>query len=80
MLDKAKLVFKEVSAPPTRWCSSGHHVPAPDEPNGSWRREGAGSVLEPIRFFEASGEGLDGVYCEPCLCIANALAREKKNV
>jgi hypothetical protein len=74
MLGDAQLVFRAVDAPLTGWCSSGHRV----DPKGLWSREGPGGLMEPIRFFQASGKGLDGIYCEPCLVVANALARENK--
>ena len=78
MLGEAQLVFRAVDAPLTGWCSSGHRVPPPSDPKGLWSREGPGGPMEPIRFFQASGKGLDGIYCEPCLVVANALAQENK--
>lgn len=75
MQPKANLQVKQVAATQGRWCSSGHMAPE------SWSREGAGTPLLPMQFFQvssASDHGVSGTYCEPCLMVANAMARQKK--
>jgi hypothetical protein len=69
----------EVDAPSLGICASGHSAPA------VFRREGPDSLEEPTRFFQVSrrdsisGKMISlGVYCEPCLIIANAIARSRR--
>ena len=63
----ADLTQKEVDAPPDRYCSSGHNLGV----LAAYRNK-------PVRFFQVSGKGVDGVYCEPCLVLANYVARRKR--
>ena len=82
MLPDADLVFGEVrTPPPNHWCSSGHS--APEE----FAREGPGTEKTPTRFFTVSQRDKIkvngkrkwvtlGVYCEPCVIVANAMARK----
>ncbi len=70
---KADLTFKEIDPPADRWCTSGHKAPE------LFRRGGPSSNLEPTKFFEVTNDkGLLGIVCEPCLIIANHIARLKK--
>lgn len=67
------LTLKEVLAPHGRWCASGHTAVE------SWSREGPGTAPSMTRFFQVSSDQnhvVNGVYCEPCLVIANAQARK----
>ena len=46
-----------------------------------YRRDGPDSPEEPMRFARVTSTQqpqVNGIYCEPCLIIANALARKKK--
>lgn len=75
MLPRADLHVKAVPETAGRWCSSGHVAPE------SWSREGAGTPLVPTQFFQVTSaldRSVNGTYCEPCLMVANAMAREKK--
>jgi hypothetical protein len=75
MQPKADLQVKQVPATHGRWCSSGHTAPE------SWSREGRGTPPLPTAFFQVTGVGdhnVRGIYCEPCLMVANAMARQKK--
>jgi len=72
---KPDLTMKEVPPPHNRWCQAGHC--APDR----FAREGTGSALEPTRFFQVGSKAnpnVNGVYCEPCLIIANYGARKTR--
>jgi len=72
-LDKADMQCKQVATPPDYRCSSGHKAPA------TFRLGGAGTPEAPIRFFEIYKDNKSlGVFCEPCLIIANYVARQKK--
>ncbi len=62
----------EVEPPLENWCASGHQAPA------TFRREGPGTPDLPTRFFLVKGHNVHGIYCEPCLAIANHIARLKK--
>ena len=64
--------LSEVSAPFQNLCASGHCAPL------LFRREGPTGPEELTRFYEVRGEAIYGVYCEPCLIIANHLARLKR--
>ena len=69
---KADLTFKETPAPHGRWCKSGHEAPA------TFHRDGTGAPAQPTKFFQVSSDArpeVNGVYCEPCLIIANAMQR-----
>ena len=68
---RADLTQREVPPPAGSFCRSGH-VALP-----VFRRE-SGRAEEPTRFFEVSSvacPGINGVYCEPCLIVANAAAK-----
>lgn len=56
------------------WCDSGHKAPS------LFRREGPDSPELPTRFFQVHVKisAINGVYCEPCLIVANHVARLKK--
>jgi len=68
----ADLTFEEVDKPLNEWCASGHKAPeffspaGPDSPSG------------PTRFFRVKHKDISGIYCEPCLIVANHIARCKK--
>lgn len=66
------LTIKEVVTPQGRWCRSGHVAPE------NFRRD-PDKDPEPTKFFQVSSKTTgNGVYCEPCLVVAHAMAREKK--
>ena len=71
MID-ADITFKQVESPLNGWCSSGHKAP------DFFRNQGPEGPEEPTRFFLVKHAAISGVYCEPCLIIANHLARQKK--
>ena len=64
---KEDIITREVDAPQGRWCSSGHFAPEKFQD-------------KPTRFFAVSSSiaPIDGVYCEPCLIVANHVARKKR--
>jgi hypothetical protein len=66
------LTVKEVSPPPGLRCRSGHTAPT------LFRREGTQAPEEPTKFFQVScshNPEVNGIYCEPCLIVANAMNR-----
>jgi hypothetical protein len=66
---------KEVAPPTQNWCHSGHFAPE------VFAREGAGTEALPMRFFSVgatSDPGVNGIYCEACLIIANAMAHKAR--
>lgn len=69
---EADIVFEQVDEPLNRWCASGHVGPL------FFRQAGPGSPELPTRFFLVKHRDVQGVYCEPCLVIANHMARLKK--
>jgi hypothetical protein len=72
---KPDLSAEEVGAPFARWCTSGHVAAE------AWSREGAGTPVASTRFYRvvsAKDPTVNGTYCEPCMMVANAMAREKK--
>lgn len=71
-MHKPDLSIIQVEEPLNRWCSSGHTAPS------TFKRDGADGVEEPTRFFKISGNNINGIYCEPCLCIAHHVAKIKK--
>lgn len=71
MFENADLVQREVDPPKNRWCCSGHEAPL------MFRRSGPESKEELTKFFQVSGHGINGIYCEPCLIIAHHMAREQ---
>lgn len=65
------MTMKEVPPPQNLFCRSGHNAVA------LFQREPP-KPEEPTRFFSVSCDAdpqVDGVYCEPCLIVSNALAR-----
>jgi hypothetical protein len=73
MFTNADLIQKEVDPPINHWCATGHCAVL------FFRRSGPGSVEEPTKFFEVTGHGISGIYCEPCLIIARWVAQQTKN-
>jgi hypothetical protein len=74
-LQAVNLTVAEVDPPASRYCASGHTAPV------TFRREGANTPELPTRFFQITAvdrPAVNGIYCEPCLMIANALADKKK--
>lgn len=71
---KADITFEQVSAPANEWCASGHHA------HGTFKRNGPNSEPESIRFFRVKGQGINAIYCEPCLCIANYVGSIKRKI
>jgi hypothetical protein len=68
MLDVG-MTISQVDAPTDRICQSGHPVP-----------EDAIYQGKPTRFFSVTGTSKSyGIFCEPCLVIANYLAQKQKN-
>lgn len=71
-MQKADLVYQEITCPAGQWCDAGHVAPK------EFRRDGPASPLEPTRFFRVTGLGIDGIFCEPCLIVVNWIARRKR--
>jgi hypothetical protein len=71
-MDKPDLSIIQVEDPLNRWCSSGHTAPE------TFKLAGADGAEEPTRFFRIVGNGVNGIYCEPCLCIANHIGAIKR--
>ncbi len=74
MFQKADLIIKEVQPPHSYWCKSGHRAPA------TFHRNGLAGADQPIKFFQVASvkmPNVNGVYCEPCLIVANAMKREE---
>ncbi len=69
---EADLVQRQVDPPINRWCACGHCAPE------TFRRDGADSPAEPTRFFAVSGHGIEAIYCEPCLILANYITAQKR--
>ena len=68
------MTVKEVSTPPNLYCKSGHTAPE------RWRRAGTKAPEEPTKFFQVSCNDhpdVEGVYCEPCLVVANAMVQRR---
>jgi len=65
------LTIRKLNRPPVdRWCqgaTGGHRVAIDAEFKN-----------DEIKFFTVSGNGLYIVLCEPCLVVAQALARKQK--
>lgn len=68
----AEIVIEQLDDHISHWCDSGHKAPA------LFRRTGPESPEEPTRFFRVNCPNLKGIYCEPCLIVANHMARLKK--
>lgn len=69
MHQKTDLIYDEVIEHPTRWCSCGHLA------SELFKRDGVNATK--TRFFHVQGLGIDGIYCEPCLIVANYVAKKK---
>jgi len=66
MMPRPEITMGNVPDPADRWCQGamgGHRVP-----------EGALFKKQPVRFFRLTGKA-KGTYCEPCLVVANGMAR-----
>lgn len=72
LMEEAGFVQREIEPPLHKWCSSGHKAP------DMFRRAGANSPLEPIRFYEVTSDQINGIYCEACLIIAHHISKMKK--
>lgn len=75
MFGHTDMTVKEVSAPHDLQCKSGHAAPK------MFRRAGLTAPEEPTRFFQVSTSHdphVNGVYCEPCLIIANAMSTKNQ--
>lgn len=76
MIPKPDFVAKEVDQPPRRWCKVGHEAPA------TFRRDGPAMPEQPTKFFQVTSTHMpqvNGIYCEPCLFIANAMKAAAKS-
>lgn len=65
------MTMKEVPPPQNHFCRSGHNAP------DVFQREPK-KPPQPTKFFSVASDlypHTDGVYCEPCLIVANAMAR-----
>ena len=62
----------EVGPPFNKWCASGHVA------GEMYRRSGPDSPAEPTRFFLVKANDINSIFCEPCLVVANHMARCKK--
>lgn len=68
--------FHECGEPLSRLCASGHVAPE------VFARGGPGTEKLPTRFYDVvvhSDPGKSGVYCEPCVLIAQHLARQSRS-
>jgi len=72
--DEPDIIISEMDLHVGGWCDSGHKAPI------LFRRSGPDSLEEPTRFFKVdiSGKNFHGIYCEPCLIIANHVSKLKK--
>lgn len=71
---KVDISFIEIEVPENRWCSSGHVAPE------YFKREGANGPDEPTKFFKVISKDIDISICEPCLIVANHIAKEKRKL
>jgi hypothetical protein len=72
---RTDMTVKEVMPPPGLYCRSGHTAPE------MFRRAGTKAPEEPTKFFQISHStqpNVDGVYCEPCLIVANAMSKSER--
>jgi hypothetical protein len=77
MFGKPDLNLKEVPPPHQNWCSSGHAAPE------KFARHGEALPEEPTKFFQVSSlnnPSANGVYCEPCVIVSNAISRGEVQV
>jgi hypothetical protein len=65
---KADITIKQVDHF-SRICHCGHIAP-----ENFKSEEGEG----PTKFFQVTGNGITGIYCELCLIIANFIKRKNK--
>lgn len=75
IMTKIECTFQEVPQPHNLYCKSGH-IAAKE-----FRRNGKDSELELTKFFSVSitnNPSLCGIYCEPCLILANAVKDQIK--
>lgn len=73
LFDDVDMVVEQLEeAPFNRWCASGHVAPE------LFRNQGPDKPEEPTRFFLIKHKEVTGIYCEPCLIVANHIARCKK--
>lgn len=54
------------------YCDSGHYA------KPTFKRDGPNSNEESVRFFKVSSKDANGIYCEPCLILANYIKAAKK--
>ena len=73
LIGKPDISFIEVDTPENRWCSSGHVGPE------TFKRSGPEGEEEPTKFFRVVNKDIDIIICEPCLILANYIARLNKN-
>lgn len=69
------MTVKEVLPPAGLYCRSGHTAPK------QFRRAGTQAPEEPTKFFQVTCSdypGVEGVYCEPCLIVANAMSGQRR--
>jgi hypothetical protein len=69
VMNKPDLTISQVEEPAGRWCSSGHIPPETFKVDG---------VESPTRFFNVSGNGVEGVFCAVCLTAANYISQQQK--
>lgn len=68
MVGKPDLSILQTEEPAGRWCSSGHFPPLTFIVDG---------IDGPMRFFNVTGNGVCGVYCELCLTVANKFKKKR---
>lgn len=68
----ADIIFEQIDEPINRFCASGHEAPE------LFRNAGPESPATPTRFFMVKHRDMQGIYCEPCLIVANYIAGLKK--
>jgi len=73
---KTDLTIKQVNPPQDYWCKSGHVASA------TFLQKESNKQVS-TRFFQVISKkrpAVDGIYCEPCLIIANDMANSKKQI
>jgi DNA modification methylase len=71
MFLQSDITYKQVDAPPNRYCYCGHFASL------KFKKDNY-SEEQDNRFFSISGNGINGIYCEFCLTIASMLAKQNK--
>lgn len=71
MFKKADITYKQVENY-DYWCDTGHYTKKTFKRNGQEE--------EKIKFFKVISNNLCGIYCEPCLIVANYMIRQKRKV